>query len=481
VKRWLDPEILVRLLIPLILIPLLGITPRSHEVVQDFWEARGALESGSTRMASTYLARAAERLPWRADLWQMAGKYALQGGSPQAAIHYFEQAAERTNLSPDEQVLLGDAYQQVGDLTSAIRTWQAILDHQADPGDPQAIYTRLLNAHLQLEDYPGAINDLKGLVAIQPADPQLRYQLGLLLAAEHPEAALPYLSQASELDPALEKDAQTLVSSIRTASLADDPAYMLLASGRSLASLNQWKLAAEAFTQATQERPDYAEAWAYLGEACQHLSGNPDQEACLPDLQKALSLDPASLAANTLMALYWQRLERQDRALEYLEKAIKLDPRNPVLQVQLGSTLAVQGNLTAALQAYQHALELAPQDPTYPRLLAVFSIKYEYMLRQVGLPAARQALLLAPDDPACLDVMGQILILLEDTTNAERFLLRSIQSDPNYAPAHLHLGTIYTLRGDKARAIEQLKLASTLAPGSPTAEQAQRLLGNYFP
>lgn len=480
-KRWLNPEVIVRLLIPLILIPLLGIAPRSHQVLQDFWEARRALESGSTRMASTYLARAAERLPWRADLWQMAGNYALQSGSPKDAIRYFEQAAKRASLSPDAQVLLGDAYQQAGDLASAIRTWQALLDRQDSFGDQQAIYKRLLDAHLQLEDYAGAIADLKALVALQPADAQLRYKLGLLLAAQQPEAALPYLSQASELEPDLAKDAQTLVSAIRTASLADDPAYLLLASGRSLASLDQWNLAAEAFSRSTQERPDYAEAWAYLGEACQHLSNNPDQGTCLSDLQQALALGPESLAANTMMALYWQRLERQDRALEYLEKAIGLDPKNPVLQVQLGSTLAVGGDLASALQAYQHAQEFAPQDPTYPRLLAVFSIKYEYMLRQAGLPAARQALLLAPDDPACLDVMGQILTLLGDTTNAERFLLRAIQSDSGYAPAHLHLGTLYALQGDTAQAIEQLNLASSLSPGTPTAEQAQRLLGNYLP
>ena len=44
--------------------------------------------------------------------------------------------------------------------------------------------------------------------------------------------------------------------------------------------------------------------------------------------------------------------------------------------------------------------------------------------------------------------MGQVLIKLGDDLNAERFLDQAIQADPNYAPAHLHLGFLYLVRGD---------------------------------
>ncbi len=47
-----------------------------------------------------------------------------------------------------------------------------------------------------------------------------------------------------------------------------------------------------------------------------------------------------------------------------------------------------------------------------------------------------------------LDLMGQALFMLDDTLNAERFLLRALQTDPGYAPAHLHLGQVYLLEGE---------------------------------
>jgi Flp pilus assembly protein TadD len=102
-------------------------------------------------------------------------------------------------------------------------------------------------------------------------------------------------------------------------------------------------------------------------------------------------------------------------------------------------------------------------------------------LRQVGLPAARQAVLLAPDDPACLDTLGQVFFLLGDAASAERFFDRALQADAGFAPAHLHLGLVYLQQGDSKEAVDQFTLASRLAPGSPTAEQAQRLLENPLP
>jgi tetratricopeptide (TPR) repeat protein len=89
--------------------------------------------------------------------------------------------------------------------------------------------------------------------------------------------------------------------------------------------------------------------------------------------------------------------------------------------------------------------------------------------------------LLAPDDPACLDALGQVFFLLGDVTSAGRFYERALQADPGFAPAHLHLGLVYLQQGDSQEAVNQFTLASRLAPGTPAAEQAQRLLANPVP
>jgi tetratricopeptide (TPR) repeat protein len=272
-----------------------------------------------------------------------------------------------------------------------------------------------------------------------------------------------------------------LIDTIRTAGLAGDPAQSLFESGRALASIGEWELAAEAFHQATLARPDFADAWAFLGEARQHVqdySLNPVPPA---ELDKALSLDASSLSANTLMALFYQRHARFDQALEYLHKVTDLYPQNPALQVELGEALALSGDLEAALLAYQRAVDLASGDPAYHRLLAGFCIRHEYRLREIGLPAARQAVLLDPQGPDSLDVLGQVLFILGDLTSAERFYLRALEADPDHTSAHLHLGLAYMLQGERERARQEWSLVLSLAPGTPSADQAERLIKNYFP
>jgi len=114
--------------------------------------------------------------------------------------------------------------------------------------------------------------------------------------------------------------------------------------------------------------------------------------------------------------------------------------------------------------------------------LANFYIKFETKLREEGLAAARQAVILNPSDPASLDVLAQIYLLMDSPFIAHRFLDRALDSDPQYAPAHIHLGLIYILEGNSQQAYHQFNVALSLAEhGSPTAEQAGRLLETYFP
>ena len=481
-RNLTDPGIIARLLLPLVVLIFSGIVPRPHVVTQALQQAgMELLEEGSSQAASRAakaLAQAAVHIPWQADLWEQAGRLALKGADFQAAITYYGQAAAQNALSPGGQISLGDAYAGAGDQAAAADAWQQALQAQ---GPSEVLLTKLLETHRALGDYPAAIADLQALTSLRPADSALRYQLGLLLATQQPEAALAHLAQAAELDPSLKAKAQELVDRIRTASLSGDRGQTLFESGRTLASIDEWELAAEAFRQATVARPDFADAWAFWGEARQHVEDYSLNPVPPLELEKALSLEPGSLSANTLMALFYQRHARFDQAQEYLRKVTSLYPENPALQAELGEALALGGDLEAALQAYQQAVALAPQDPAYHRQLAGFCIRYEYRLRDVGLAAARQAVLLDPQGPDSLDVLGQALFILGDLASAERFYLRALEAQPKHTSALLHLGLVYMLQGQPQRARQEWSLVISLAPGTPAAQQAQRLINNYFP
>lgn len=480
-SRPIALRILFRALIPLLLLPVLGIAPRPHSLARSLERARQALEGGSPSRAVADLIRVAEFQPWRMELWELAGGYALHGGDSQAALSYLQHATTLNTLSPHGYLILGDAHQESGDLVSALQSWETA--HQWGIR-AEEIYPRRLAVHRAQGNAQAVIADLQALTALRPADIEMRYLLGLHLAAHQPEAALAHLAQVADLEPALKTQADAVLRSIRTASRADDPVYTLLESGRALASIGEWALAAEAFQGAVDLRPEYAEAWAYLGEARQHLDlvdGVSQATSGLAELNKAVQLDPTSLVAQTFMALYWQRQGKTDQALQALEAVTRLYPDNPALQSELGNLLAQTGNLQAAQAAYQQAVGLAPDVPDYWRLLAGFSARYEYQISQVGLPAARRAAALDPGNPANLDALGQVLLLLQDFTSAERFFQRAVDLDPQYTMAHVRLGLVYALRGEMEMAYDKWTLVKNIAPGSVAADQAQRLLDNYFP
>jgi tetratricopeptide (TPR) repeat protein len=233
----------------------------------------------------------------------------------------------------------------------------------------------------------------------------------------------------------------------------------------------------EAFRRAVKVRPDYAEAWAYLGEARQHL----DQDG-FPDLQRALSIDGKSLSAQTFLALYWQRKAQFDLAIFHLNAALEIEPDNPALHAELGGALALSGDLVAAEKQYTLAVKVAPRDPQYWRALADFTIKYEVKLRELGLPAASQAVTLNPKDPASLDVMAQVQFLLGDLQKSRIFLERAVEADPSYAPAHLHMALVHLETGETYLAYQELTKSEFLSlPGSPTSDHARRLLDQLFP
>jgi len=469
---------ILRVLLAVILVALLNLAPRPHALRQAMDQANQAIQQGDYATAFKQTALAAEQMPWRYDLPLLAARLAYQSGHFLQTIQMLEQPLLASHLAPADLQVLGDAYQQSGDNLMAAAIWQRVAELAPSP----EIYQRLAEYHQARQDYPAAIEDLRHMLQYSPADADLNYRIGLLYSTCDPEAALAYLAQAAELDPNLATGALELQRKIRTATLFDEPAYTFTSIGRVLAMLDEWELAEEAFHNATQLRPDYAEAWAFLGEARQHtMTPTSGEYTGLAELQQAWRLDPNSVAVNLLMGLYWSRQDDPALAASYIQNSIAIEPDNPMLHAELGNALAQKGDLPAAEAAYRQAISLAPDDPLFYRLLAEFSLTNRIQLRQIALPEARTAVVLDPEDPRSLDLLGNVLLVLEDYQSAERFLLKALEVDPNYAPAHLHLGMILIQRNEMQRARQEFDLAKMLGSDTWTIAQAQRFISYYYP
>jgi tetratricopeptide (TPR) repeat protein len=247
-------------------------------------------------------------------------------------------------------------------------------------------------------------------------------------------------------------------------------------SGRALAALGEWELAAEAFRRALATRHDYAEAWAWLGEARQHLGADG-----LPDLQRALLLDPDSPGVNALVGLYWQRQGQAGQALAYFQVAMGLEPGNAAWQAAAGSAAEQSGDLVAALAYYKQAVALDPQGAAYWRSLATFCVRYQVEVTETGLPAARRLLALAPQDWRSQDLMGQVAQAAGDPLSAEKYYLGALELAPDEAALQFHLGVLYLQMGRAQPAYDNLVKTQKLDPDGFYGWQAGRLLERYFP
>ena len=463
----------VLLVVSMILLTVLMVSSDWLPLIRLLNKSQSAVTSGNVLTASIALAQAAQYSPNKFELLENAGILAFEAGDTAGAKVYLTQVHESQNLSPVGMVLLGDINHQEGNTKRALEFWETANAAQEDV----ETYFKLIQAYRHTSDWEKTVQSQKDLVALNPNKPQYTYELGLMLAVTEPEAALAYLSLAGALDISLKNTANALLRNLRSALNRGDPSYSFMIAGQEMAAMGRWDLALLAFSNAAEINPGYADAWAYLGETLQH-SGQGGYE----ELEKALKIDPDSIAVNTLLALYWQRQERHDLALVYLYAAAEVDHNNPALQAEIGNTLGLLGNIPAAETHYRLATSMEPRNPTFWNSLANYYIRYEIDIKENGAAAARQAVILSPEDAVSLDILGQIYLLQDNPILAERFLERALSADSEFAPAHLHSGLISIMDGDQLAAYQHFSAAlSNSQLGTPTNDQARRLLETYFP
>ena len=469
-----------RILVVSIFVALLGLGSTPHALSGLLSDAYQSAAVGDYHNAAKYLIDISAYYPERADIIIQAAHFAFQAGESQLVIQYLGRPDVNKYLLIDDRILLGDAYLQNGEIVKAEAVWADV----AQQSDSQQVIQRLADLYLQQKDYSSAVTYLRKLIDLDPTNGQLYYRVGCLEAFIDPLKALPYLAQAAQIDPSIAANAQALHNKIRTANLFEQPAYTLLVSGRQLASVDEWVYATEAFKRATEQDPDYADAWAFLGEAEQQViiqETGSTTDAGLDELQHAIHLDADSILANTFFGLYWERQQDFSQAQHYLEKAIDLDPSDPYLYSELGNILSKSGELPAAQTEYEKAIQLTPQNPLFYRLLAGFALENHIQVRELALPAARQAVILDENDSDSLDMMAQVMLALEDYHSAENYSLEAVHANPANVVACLHLGTVYLNLGEPTLAYQWLSTARDLDPGSWASAQADRMISYYFP
>jgi tetratricopeptide (TPR) repeat protein len=455
----------------LLLIALAVISPSVYAGYADLHSAQSALARKKYEDAARLFESAAMHLIWRSDLWEQAGLAAYYGGSNTETIRLLGIARSKTSLSAQGWEALGTAYWNSNDHPKALAIWQA--GSEAYPSDV-VLYDRLALVYHANGDFASEQNILVKRLSFA-SDANAHYQLGLLLTLSDPDAALKELASASS-DPEFDPAIQTLRAAIAVSDTESDPARRFIAIGRGLGLLEEWGLAQKAFEKAVSADGKNAEAWAWLGEA----RGQNGQDGGA-DLNQALALDSQDVIVHALRGLYWKRQGNYAQALAEYVQAAQIEPVNPAWQAAIGDSNAQKGDLVSALAAYQKATQLAPTDAAYWRLLALFCSDNNLFILDIGLPAAKQAAGLAPDDPPTLDVLGWSYSNAGLLYNAQQNLTRAIKLAPDLAIAHLHLAENYLRQGDRTEAFNELNLTVQLDKDGTSGQMAAQILKQYFP
>lgn len=195
-------------------------------------------------------------------------------------------------------------------------------------------------------------------------------------------------------------------------------------------------------------------------------------DVAMEKLQKALSLDPQSVSAHTVIAVLYERIANEERAAYHYERAAQLGPKSGAAQNNYGTFLCRRGRYEEADQRFQRALE----DPFYETPAMALANRGTCALQwgknDVAEESLRRALQLEPNQPEALFQLAQILYDKKDYFRARAFVQRH-EAAAGADPQALMLALRIELALDNPKGAREYR--KRLLTEFPESEQAESL------
>ncbi len=410
--------------------------------------------------------------PQETEFALRAGRELLARPDFPAAVCYLKLAEESGKTDPQFHIDLGEAYWGAGEKETALIEWERALE--LDPG-LDGLSIRLWKGYLEIEDWGGAERAI-GQWLSRGADPEAEYRLALIRAARNPGSALELLDGLQSAPAPYAEKARTLAAVIRAAVARRIPEYIFAKTGEGLLALGEPRLAKEALLLAIERNPNYGEAFALLGLA-QEGSGEDPEES----YRRGVALAPNSATACMVYGAWLRRQGDLTLARWWLSQAWASQPGDWIIAAELAQVDFALGNVGQAEEWVLEAVDAHPSEVDAWIALAAFYIENDYRVEDNGIPAARQAVVLAPENDRALDMLGWGWYKLGDFSMAERMFLRALDQNPDSASAHLHLGLCYSEQGRAAEAKAEWETALGLDANGTAGLRAKELLEELQP
>jgi tetratricopeptide (TPR) repeat protein len=316
--------------------------------------------------------------------------------------------------------------EQQGKNAEAEVAWRAFLkDH---PSNAEA-YAHLGLLQARQEHYTEAIASYRKALALNPAFPSLRLNLGLALfkAGEMKEAIQIFTPLLKSQTPA-SPEAQRLT--------------ILL--GMAHYGLKEYAAASPYLKQAAARDPQNLQLRLALAHSC---LWSKQYQCVLDTYHEILSLNAESAEADMLAGEAQDELKNPAGAIEQFRAAVRADPKQPDVHFGLGYLLWSRRQYPEAVAEFQ--AELANNPKHAQALLYMADAQIQLNHPELALPLLESAKQLGPDLALARLDLGILLADAGRNSDALAEMKEAVRLNPEDANGHWHLGKLYRTMGKK--------------------------------
>jgi tetratricopeptide (TPR) repeat protein len=357
-------------------------------------------------------------------------------GRAHAARHEWEQArqqfAKAIELRPDYiMARLALAQLQVTHLEfdAALKTAEDVLKYDRGNINARLIQSAALMGEKKFGDSRGM---LETMLKANASSPDVLFQLGVVNLVENRyQEAEDAFRRAYQLNPA---NSRGLMGIVET-NMAQNKTEAALRAGKYDMAIGTYQKMLENTEKGSKIQGD---VYLRLGETYRRKA---DLGNAIRDLQKARETLPDNIVVLETLALVLDAASRKNEARQVYEATLKLDPNNGVALNNLAFLMAENGgDLNDALTKAVRAKQLLP-----------------------GLPEVS-------------DTLGWIYLKKNLSDNAIEIFKDLVAKQPGQSTFHYHLAIALQQKGDRSRALEQLKEALKYNPPKEEKDKIQQMI-----
>jgi tetratricopeptide (TPR) repeat protein len=195
---------------------------------------------------------------------------------------------------------------------------------------------------------------------------------------------------------------------------------------------------------------------------------------------KSVELDKKNSGAELELARVQAAKGSTDQAIATCRRGLENNPNEPGFDILLGDLYQSRRDWNNAIEAYQKALTLKPENPLASNDLAAVMLQFGGNL-DVALSLAQTARRGLPDSPGVADTLGWIYYqkgayrLAVDSLR-EAMKLAQTSNSPDNPRIHYRLGMAYAKSGQPALARQQLEKMLKMNPDASDASEAKKQL-----